>query len=284
VAGVVRAFENDNPLAYAALAREGLLGENLTTDQINTVKSAKAAFENRRRSEYNESLFTAEQDLMTRVENGALSPMEAVEAQAQLYAEHNITMNAQDAGQIYTDAESGVMTSTATRGVLIDEALLRGDYDTAADVMIEGLIGTESSGRADAFRVNEDGRQFGGLVQMGQARLDDWSAANGTPRITPRQYASMSPAQQKAIARWHVKDNIQWIQKNYGDKIGTKVGGVTVTLAGLNAVKHLSGPGGVEALFKGDYRKDELGTTTLTYLKKHGAGMMDELFTPAQSC
>lgn len=282
VAGVVRAFENDNPLAYAALAREGLLGENLTTDQINRVQGAKSSFENRRRSKYDASLFNGEQELIGQVEKGAIEPTEAVAKLQLLYADYNIEMNAQEAGAIYTKAGEGVRTATLTRGLVIDEALLRGDKKAAASAIIDSLITTESGGKASAFRTNKDSRQYGGLLQMGQARLDEWSAATGAPRITVAQFSGMSAAQQRSINEWHISQLLDYAGQKYGDKIGTKIEGVTVTLSGMVAAAHLGGKGGLDALMRGEARSDELGTSTLDYLRKHGAGAMDEMFTPQQ--
>lgn len=282
VAGVVRAFENGNPLAYAALSREGLLGDDLTTEQINAVQSAKSRFESRRRSEYDESLFTAEQDITRRIENGELEPMAAVEEWSTILSDHHITMNAQDAGQIYTGAENGVRTATATRGMLIEEAMLRGDRRAAANVIIDSLVGTESSNIPTSHNRIADGREHGGLIQMGQARLDDYAAATGTPRITPRQFSQMTRAQQKSINEWHIMSVMDNVMSKYGDRVGTKVHGVTVTMAGMVAAQHLGGAKGLDALMRGEVRSDEYGTSTLDYMRKHGAGAMDEVYTPEQ--
>jgi len=147
VAGVIRAFENNNPLAYAALANKGLLSDNLTTAQIGQVRAARKSFENRRRSEYDADLFNGERALMSEVENGNMDPTAAVEALSVLYADHHIEMNASEAGQIYTEAESGVKTKTLTNAIAIDEAILRRDYDTVADLSVDAMIHFESGGR-----------------------------------------------------------------------------------------------------------------------------------------
>lgn len=145
VDGVLRAFDNDNPLAYAALAQEGLLGDNLTTDQQNQIKSAKNSFEQRRRSEYNEALFEGENALMLQVEANEVTPSEAVEQLSLLYAEHDITMNAADAGAIYNQASASERTGNMTQATLFQEAGLRGDYDTMARITESIMVKFESN-------------------------------------------------------------------------------------------------------------------------------------------
>ena len=285
VSGVIRAFDNDNPLAYAALANEGLLGDNLTTDQINAVRSARQRFENRRRQEYNQELFVAEQGLMTDVTEGRLEPMAAVEALSTLYAEHGITMNAQEAGAVYQDARTGVRTAAITEGNLIDAAGARGDIDAQVDLVIGSLTRTESGGNSGAHRTNVDGRSFGGAMQFGQARLNDWAAATGSPSITVSQFTA-NPQLQREIERWHVRDIITHAQSNgYTDLVGTKINGVTVTLSGMVAVAHLGGKSGLDRFISsgGAYNpSDELGTSLTDYLRTHATGNADELFTPQQ--
>lgn len=146
VQGVVRAFENDNPLAYSALSQAGLLGDNLSTDEIARVRSAQKQFENRRRSEYDEALFSGEQTIMRQVEKAELSPTQAVEELAGLYAQHDIEMNAAEAGAIYSQALTTERQDNATSAVLIEDARLRGDYDTTARITESIMVKHESGG------------------------------------------------------------------------------------------------------------------------------------------
>ena len=283
VSGVIRAFDNDNPLAFAALSKEGLLGDNLTTDQINAVRAARVRFENRRRQEYDEGLFTAETELMTRVQEGDLEPMAAVEELATLYAEHGITMNAQEAGAIYSQADQGVRTAAITRGALIDGARARGDNNAAADIIIQSLSGTESGGNAAAFRTNKDGRSFGGELQFGDARLKEVAGMLGMPALTATEFAKLPKADQQAINRMHIIDLMDQAQAT--GAIGKTINGVTVTMSGLVAVAHLGGAAGMRKFVSsnGEYNpSDELGTSLTDYLRKHASGDADHLYTPDQ--
>ncbi len=277
VSGVVRAFDNDNPLAYSALAKEGLLGDNLTSAEQNAIRAAQKRFEQRRRSEYDQELFNGEQALMRKVERGEIEPSKAVEELSVLYADHDINMTAAEAGSIYNNALNTSRQADVTRGMLIEEAGLRGDLDTQANIIMDSLIGTESGGKADAFRTNIDGRSFAGLVQMGAARLTDYALSTGNRQLTPAQYAALPASEQKAIARWHFKDLIQEAQAT--GAIGSKINGVTVTLSGLVAVAHLGGAGGMRRFVEtnGQYNPaDELGTTLTKYLDVHGSGEREE--------
>lgn len=150
VDGVITAFSNDNPLAYAALSREGLLGENLTVDQQERIRSAKAGFENRMRSEYDEEMFTSLQELSTSVEMGTLSPTAAVEELSGIYADRGITMDASDAGTIYGAAQNSERVVNQTKATLVEEAAVRGDYDTIARITEPLLVQRESGGDPDA--------------------------------------------------------------------------------------------------------------------------------------
>ena len=426
VAGVIRAFDNDNPLAFAALKSAGLLGDELDTDSQNALKAARGRFETRRRTEYDADLFNGEQAITSRVENGELEPPDAVLELSALYAEHGIRMDMADAGAIYSGAEAGRDTARKTKGLLLEEAALRGDTEAQAAILMgdlgqettfewekhrtqgalredsisgsdqqfvasvesmissappeirdglavfsgyrsierqtelweasdksgkmvakpgssqhnhgkafdlewngqrldkapqevqdwvaanleahgltrpmdyepwhiepigarggdsamESLIVTESGGNPGAFRTNKDGKSFGGLLQMGDARLADWSNATGAPPITAVQYASLPPAQQKAIGKWHIQDLV--VAANASGAIGTTINGVTVTLSGLVAVGHLGGKSGMEEFVRsgGKYNPaDELGTTLTDYLSKHGAGDMKEFMSPTE--
>jgi len=283
VSGVIRAFDNDNPLAFAALTNANLLGENLTTDQQNAIKSSKNRFEQRRRQEYNAELMQSESQLMLDVENGRMEPMAAVEALSIMYAEHGITMNGQEAGAIYSGAEEGQAVAQSTRGALLDTAVAQGDLTQQADIIIDSLTVTESSGDAGAFRTNVDSRQFGGLIQMGQGRLDDYRNAVGGPKITPAQFSRMSKGEQREINRWHVRDLI--VKANATGAIGSTINGVEVTLSGLVAVGHLGGAGGMQRFVRsgGQYNpSDELGTSLTDYLSKHGKANQEVLYSPRQ--
>ncbi|ANS06236.1 endolysin [Phage MedPE-SWcel-C56] len=282
--GLVRAFENDNPAAYQVLAGNGRI-KGLPVPLRRQIESAKRAFEQRNRTRLNKDLLAGKAELMARIEQGSIEPGAAVEALTDLYAAHDITATQADAGQVYSAAAAGIREGRVTTGMLVEEAMVRGDRGTAVDLIIDSLQGTESGGNAQAWRRNLDGREFGGALQFGAARLGEYNAATGES-ITVGQFTMMTKAEQRRVSRWHVKDVLDTIESKGLDKfIGSTINGVTVTRSGLVAVAHLGGKGGMVKFVStnGKYNPaDELGTTLTDYLRKHGTGQMNQFMSAAQ--
>lgn len=105
-------------------------------------------------------------------------------------------------------------------------------------------------------KIKSKGKTYRGLYQFG----DDALGAIG---MNPKDYDSDTKNQHLAALKFGEK-NI----KGFEQYIGKKVKGVTVTKAGMMAAAHLGGRGGlINLLQKGKAAKDELGTSTLDYLK-----------------
>lgn len=113
------------PCASRSYSGNGLLGDDLTPDEQNSIRAARERFENRRRTKYNEALFSGEQALMHQVQHGELTPTQAVEKYAVLLAEHGINMRSAEAGEIYSAATTGQQTARLTRGALLEAACNR---------------------------------------------------------------------------------------------------------------------------------------------------------------
>jgi len=134
----------------------------------------------------------------------------------------------------------------------------------------ESLFGTESGGNFGA--ANSEG--YMGRSQFGQARLDDWSQAIGTPRITPEQFRK-NPALQKEIEKWHFQDINDFIDKNDLESkyAGKTIGGVKMSRSGMIAMAHLGGSGGMKKFLDtgGKYNPtDSNGTSLSGYARTHG--------------
>lgn len=136
--------------------------------------------------------------------------------------------------------------------------------------IINSLVGTESSGNSRALNVNrKDGKAYGGLIQMGDARLKDYARATGTKPVSARNFRNLSAAQQEAANNWHIDDLIKKAKASGG--IGKIVHGTKMTLGGLVAVGHLGGGDNIKRFLKGNYNpSDELGTSLADYARKHG--------------
>lgn len=146
--------------------------------------------------------------------------------------------------------------------------------DRASQVngIISSLTGTESSGNSAAFRTNNNGKSYGGLIQMGDDRLKDYATATGSRPISASQFRNLPPAQQRAVNEWHINDLIEAAQAT--GAVGKVINGTPVTLGGLVAVAHLGGKGGMNKFVQTDGRynpKDQLGTSLTDYLVKHGS-------------
>lgn len=152
-----------------------------------------------------------------------------------------------------------------------------GKLDRAADV-VTSLFGTESGGDFDA--ANDEG--YVGRGQFGQSRLDDFSAANGAPRIEKEAFRK-NPRLQKAVEEWHFDDIEDFIDQN--DLIaryeGKKIKGVLITRSGMVAMAHLGGSKGMRRFLEsdGEYDPADSNNTTLSkYARVHGG-----LSTPRMS-
>lgn len=148
-----------------------------------------------------------------------------------------------------------------------------GGNDGSVAGIIASLTGSESGGNSGANRTNTDGRSFGGLLQMGDARLADYAKSTGTQPISAMQFKNLSASQQRAVNEWHISDLRKAAQAT--GAIGKTINGVPVTMGGLVAVAHLGGKGGMTKFVQsnGKYNpSDELGTSLTDYLRKHGGG------------
>jgi hypothetical protein len=133
----------------------------------------------------------------------------------------------------------------------------------------ESLFGTESSNNFDAY--NDEG--YNGRSQFGQARLDDWSAANGSPRLNLEEFRK-NPELQKEVEKWHFGDINAYIDKNdFAKYDGQTIDGVEMSRSGMVAMAHLGGKGGLTEFLKtnGKYNpSDSNGTSLADYARKHG--------------
>ena len=127
---------------------------------------------------------------------------------------------------------------------------------------IDKLEQSESSGKSDAEIELDDGRKYVGLMQMGEARLEDYKRATNTS-FTQEQFKN-DPELQDKVGDWHLAD----IDKSI-DAMGDEAKGYNRD--GLRAVAHLGGIGGMKKYVKskGQYNpSDQLGTSLKDYYNK----------------
>ena len=151
VQGVVNAFENDNPAAYAHLEAAGFFTtENLTASQLRTIRSAQASYHSRMEGTWNAEWHAENTRIQDAVRSGDLDPLVAVEQYAANNATHGRRTSASNAGQIYDAARAGVEFAEGTRGLNIQAAGAAGDYDLQARLMQAAVIHQESRGNPNA--------------------------------------------------------------------------------------------------------------------------------------
>jgi hypothetical protein len=126
------------------------------------------------------------------------------------------------------------------------------------NVFLGRLIGSESSGRADASVTIDDGRTFSGLGGVGEARLQDMKNAGVVPQdMTLAQFSTAENADtQRDGLRWAIQDIDRAI-----DATGALSRGFSRD--GLRAVAHIGGKGGMRRYISSNrqYNPDDSYTT-----------------------
>lgn len=126
-------------------------------------------------------------------------------------------------------------------------------------MFIDRLAMSESSGNPQAEITIGDGRVFVGLLQFGEARLQDYKNATGE-QFTQEEFRN-DPELQRRVNEWHIGDIDRAI-----DRLGGAAAGYSRD--GLRAVAHLGGITGMRRFVEsgGEYNpSDELGTSLQDY-------------------
>lgn len=124
------------------------------------------------------------------------------------------------------------------------------------DTFLGKLTLAESSGNPNAVHVTKEGEVYGGLLQIGQARLTDYNKATGSNVEMADMIQNVDI--QKQIIDWHIAD-LTSLAETLAPKYGMSVNG-------LVAVGHLGGRTGMMKFAEGGYNpSDELGTSLSDY-------------------
>lgn len=158
--------------------------------------------------------------------------------------------------QNYLDTvEAEDYVNTQTENLNAPSASTEGHVDNS---FVSKLIRSESSGNPNAIHKTKEGKIYGGLIQIGESRLEDYNNANKA-NVNMADMLGDSKLQQ-SIINWHLKD-----LNNLAEKLAAKTG---LDVTGLVAVGHLGGRTGMAnfAATGGKYNKeDELGTSLMDY-------------------
>lgn len=137
----------------------------------------------------------------------------------------------------------------------------------------QALIQSESSGKSDATITIKDGRQFGGLMQLGAARLKDYANATKTKPMTPEQFRKLPANIQNQVNDWHINSLTEAAKKT--GAVGKVIKGIPMTIDAMVAMAHLGGTGGMQKFIStnGAYDPMDQNKVSLSdYARKFGGG------------
>lgn len=209
--GVINAFTNNNPAAYAHLEEAGLLNTHtLTATQVAKIEAAQKKFEGRLRSQFNGEFEASMQALDDQVVRGELSPIQAAEQTAILMAQHGMKMSATEGRQVYKRARTGVEIAEGTRGLNIAAAGARGNYNNQGALLQDSLKDNDSPA-AEAIKAMDPEEladrleEHGGNVEgMLNAMHGETAPRNDNIRPVPGAVAL------------DVNDRQSWLRENQG--------------------------------------------------------------------
>lgn len=150
ISGVARAYDNNNPAAYAILEQEGVLGE-LSSQELATVRAAQGRWESRARSEYDAEFFEKEQALLQDIKAGEyLDPTDAINAVAELYESRGLTITAAEAENVYSNTDKSNEVAHGATVLELETARSQQDYNRMADLTGPYIVHIESRGNRNA--------------------------------------------------------------------------------------------------------------------------------------
>jgi hypothetical protein len=133
VDGVVRAYTNNNPIAFQILDQAGAL-ESMNPQELNAIRAAQASYESRKRSERDDAFLLAEQGLIERIQQGDVNPEEAINAYGKLMLDHGMTMTMGESATVYGQARGANALHAQSIALEVEAAKLNGDADKVAEL------------------------------------------------------------------------------------------------------------------------------------------------------
>lgn len=252
--------------------------QKVKNEELNRKRKEKNALEKKRRSKAISILGNLGEDAKNpNFQRHVISNLELFDDDAALVMEYYKELG----NQLQSVASKKNMTARGRQGDLNQqtaEALgadTRAMFDTkAGDTKLPtntDMEMRESSGVSTEVSIDpKDGKKYGGLIQMGQARLQDYNEKYGT-NFTPDTFAQLPEGEQRKINNWHFRDISTFIRNEGLDEyVGEEINGTILTEASLVAIAHLGGKTGLKNyLISGGEkdRKDSNGTYMSTYAK-----------------
>jgi hypothetical protein len=251
--------------------------QKVKNEELNKKRKAKNALEKQRRSKAISILGNLGEDAKnTNFQRHVISNLELFDDDAAKVMEYYTELG----NQLQSVASKKNMTARGRQGDLNQQTAEALGADTRA--MFDAGAGDtkpptnndmemrESSGVSTEVSINKKGDKYGGLIQMGQARLQDYNEKYGT-NFTPDTFSQLPEGEQRKINNWHYRDISTFIRNEGLDEyVGEEINGTILTESSLVAVAHLGGKTGLKNyLISGGEkdRKDSNGTYMSTYAK-----------------
>tara|TARA_R110002020_G_scaffold319240_1_gene535172 strand:- start:4226 stop:7666 length:3441 start_codon:yes stop_codon:yes gene_type:complete len=148
--GVVDAFANGNPQAYAKLKTAGVL-DQFSPAQVKAMDKAAKALDKSERTKFNadfeDGLDALEQDMLT---GGYVDdPERYVTDLSNLHTDHGMIIRASDARSAYGEAKDEAAAYAEGLSLRIREAALRGDHATIAEITEPMMLRVENLGEGE---------------------------------------------------------------------------------------------------------------------------------------
>ncbi len=215
-AGVIRALDNDNPIAFQHLSGTDAFN-NMGTKEQNAIRAAQDRYQTRRRKnydeKYNSDMIQWERDVAAGVYE---SNQDSVDAMALIMSNHGITMTAAEAYSAYTTNQANqdnmVRVGELEQAQGFAMAQQRGDWKTAADISRNYMYMVESGGDPNAL---------GPVIQSGANKGDQARGINQVMPLTARQPGfGIQPIRDESDAEYKRVGDELWDKYMAGNQSG----------------------------------------------------------------
>jgi hypothetical protein len=251
--------------------------QKVKNEELNKKRKAKNALEKQRRSKAISILGNLGEDAKNpNFQRHVISNLELFDDDAALVMEYYTELGNQlqsVASKKSKKAPPGLAEAAQQTDAIFDTAAGDTKPPTPTDMEMR-----ESSGVSTEVSIDpKDGKKYGGLIQMGQARLQDYNEKYGT-NFTPDTFAQLPEGEQRKINNWHFRDISTFIRNEGLDEyVGEEINGTILTESSLVAIAHLGGKTGLKNYLISGGEKDRKDSNG-TYMSKYAKDFADSSF------
>ncbi len=251
--------------------------QKVKNEELNKKRKAKNALEKQRRSKAISILGNLGEDAKNpNFQRHVISNLELFDDDAALVMEYYTELGNQlqsVASKKSKKAPPGIADAAQQTDAIFDTTAGDTKPPTPTDMEMR-----ESSGVSTEVSIDpKDGKKYGGLIQMGQARLQDYNEKYGT-NFTPDTFAQLPEGEQRKINNWHFRDISTFIRNEGLDEyVGEEINGTILTESSLVAIAHLGGKTGLKNYLISGGEKDRKDSNG-TYMSKYAKDFADSSF------